>query len=148
MYIDDDTNNVLEQLIDKLYPNDEKMRKKLKEKDPDTLRTLSHYGDKNIRVDDILSSIDFLTLIKLQKLAKNNEYDEIVKELSGLDYTAIKKIYKKAKERKLAQMIYKICIGNLSIYDEEMYDGLDSLNLQMSRNSKTKQLKIGTKKKK
>ena len=119
MNLDDHLVEVLRELIDLYYVEDSKDKKKILNYDLDTIRDLGKIGNKGFTSDEILEVIN----------------------ISDLDIVSLKYIRKIAKKRKLANLIYKIMIGNLDLEDEELTDGLDLLNLKISKGKKYKLVK-------
>ena len=126
------TIQIKEALIDELYP-DNKRNELLKQNDSKELRRLCHFVDEGISADELLECIDF-ELIKQLKEGKD--------VLSKLDLDSIINLGIVARRMKLADMIYKMAIGNLKIDDDEFIEGLEMLKLQIEEDEPIHELKL------
>ena len=105
---------VLNQLIDMYCLNDTKLREQLLNNDAETIRELGKIGVTSFSSDEILSIFD------------GNDLD-----IDSLNY--LKKL---AKKRKIANIIYRIIIGELSLESTELEDNLKMINIKIDKNKK------------
>ena len=114
--LDPNIKNVLYQLIDLYYQDDYEKKVRIFNYDVDLIRELGTICSKSFTPDEVLEVF-------------NQE---------ELDMVSVEYLKKMAKKRKMAEMLYKILIGNLNKDDEELETGLELLGLRINKEKEYK----------
>ncbi len=139
MAISEEVNQIIDQLIEKMDIRDEEKKRKLLKRDNDTIRELGMYGDKGFSSEEILD-IDLSSLQDIKKAFENNDSKEVMSLLSEFDFDIFEYLHKVALKKKISDIVYRLCIGNLNSDDVE--EELDMVNLGVERIKKSKSLKL------
>lgn len=127
----------------KKYDVNSDENKKLKERNPDSLRKLGQLGDLGFTSEELLSGIDFNSLERLIGLAKYGNFEEVTDAVKDFDFTTLSYIRKLATKRVLASTIYKMCIGNLISDSEEFKENMSLVGIDFdAKPKKIKKIKL------
>ena len=107
-----------------------KDNKKIDEYDAEEIIKIGQHGDKVFSSTEILECFEGMDIDNLINSVQNDDKDAIVENVKKIDLEAVGYLLKQARKMKLAEVIYKMRIGNLNVEDEEFSESLELLNLK------------------
>ncbi|MBO6195469.1 MAG: hypothetical protein J6O56_03880 [Bacilli bacterium] len=141
MAINEEINQIIDQLIEKMNIKDEEKKKKLLERDNDTIRELGMYGDRGFSSEEILD-IDFSSLKKIKEAYEQNDSKKVMRLLENFDFDTLEYLHKVALKKKISDIVYRLCINNLGSDEKEVKEELSIADLGVKRLKRPKLLRL------